>query len=166
MIYACFVLSVSSSSWRLRRAAIYDCVTPWTFLLPFFISLALCYFFLVFFSHFSIAVTSLGEERANPSAFRTFVRFVLVWFCLSSSSSCLGWAVACDSGTPWTFLFLPRLGKRELILVLFVRLFDLRLFGFCLFPLSLGVWVGLRLVIVVLPGLFSYLFCSVYVYIE
>ena len=28
---------------------------------------------------------------------------------------------------------------------------------FCLFPLPLGVWEGLRLVIVVLPGLFSYL---------
>ena len=25
--------------------------------------------------------TSLWEERANLSAFRTFVRFVLVWFC-------------------------------------------------------------------------------------
>ena len=34
----------------------------------------------VFFSHFSIAITSLGEERANLSAFRTFVRFVHVWF--------------------------------------------------------------------------------------
>ena len=31
-----------------------------------------------FFSPFSIAITSLGEERANLSAFRTFVRFVLV----------------------------------------------------------------------------------------
>ena len=30
------------------------------------------------FSTFSIAITSLGEERANLSAFRTFVRFVLV----------------------------------------------------------------------------------------
>ena len=30
-------------------------------------------------------------------------------------------------------LRLPRLGKRELILVLFVRLFDLRLFGFVCF---------------------------------
>ena len=30
---------------------------------------------------FSIAITSLGEERANLSAFRTFVQFVLVWFC-------------------------------------------------------------------------------------
>ena len=36
----------------------------------------------VFFSPLSIAFTSLGEERANLSAFRTFVRFALVWFCL------------------------------------------------------------------------------------
>ena len=71
----------------------------------FVLSLALCYFvflcFLVFCSSFSIAITSLGEERANLSAFRTFVRFALVWFCL--------------------------------------------------FPLPLGVWEGLRLVIVALP---------------
>ena len=33
------------------------------------------------FSPFSIAITSLWEERANLSAFRTFVRSVLVWFC-------------------------------------------------------------------------------------
>ena len=62
----------------------------------------------VFFSPFSIAITSLGEKRANHSAFRTFVRFVLVWFCR--------------------------------------------------FPLPLGVWEGLRFVIVALPTLFSYLF--------
>ena len=37
--------------------------------------------FLCVFSPFSIAITSLGEERANLSAFRTFVRFVLVWIC-------------------------------------------------------------------------------------
>ena len=55
-------------------------------------------------------------------------------------------------------LALSRLGKRELISVLFVRLFDLRLFGFaCCLPL--GVWEGLRLVIVALPGHFSYLLC-------
>ena len=59
-------------------------------------------------------------------------------------------------------LRLPRLGKRELILVLIVRLFDLRLFGFYLFPLPLGVWEGLRFVIVALPGLFSFLFCLDY----
>ena len=34
------------------------------------------------FSSFSIAITSPGEERANLSTFRTFVRFALVWFCL------------------------------------------------------------------------------------
>ena len=33
----------------------------------------------MFFNPFSIAITSLGEERANLSAFRTFA---LVWFCL------------------------------------------------------------------------------------
>ena len=39
----------------------------------------LLYVFLcAIFSPFSIAITSLGEERANLSAFRTFVRFVLV----------------------------------------------------------------------------------------
>ena len=65
-------------------------------------------FVLVLFIPFSIAITSLGEERANLSAFRTFVRFVLVWICR--------------------------------------------------FPLPLGVWEGLRFVIVALPGLFSYLF--------
>ena len=60
----------------------------------FVLSLAWCYFVLVFiyyfyflfcfFSSFSIAITSIGEERerANLSAFRTFVRFALVWFCL------------------------------------------------------------------------------------
>ena len=52
-------------------------------------------------------------------------------------------------------LRLPRLGKRELILVLFIRLFGLCLFRFVG---PLGVWEGLRFVIVALPGLFSYLF--------
>ena len=74
----------------------------------FVLCLTLCHFVLVFFSPFSIAITSLGEERANFSAFRTFVLFVLVWFCR--------------------------------------------------FPLPLGVWEGLRFVIVALPGLFSSLF--------
>ena len=79
----------------------------------FVVCLTMCHFVLVFFSPFSIAITSLGEERANFSAFRTFVRFVLVWICR----------------------------------------FPL--------PLPLGVWEGLRFVIVALPGLFSYLFCYI-----
>ena len=55
----------------------------------FVLSLVLYYFVLVFFSPFSIAITSLGEESANLSAFRTFVRFALVWFCLFSLPLCV-----------------------------------------------------------------------------
>ena len=47
----------------------------------FFFCLTLCCFGLVFFSPLSIAISLLGEERANLSAFRSFVRFVLVWCC-------------------------------------------------------------------------------------
>ena len=47
----------------------------------FVVCLSMCHFVLVFFSPFSIGITSLWEERANLSAFRTFVRFVLVWIC-------------------------------------------------------------------------------------
>ena len=75
--------------------------------LPFYF--ALCYFVVVIFSPFSIAITLLGDERASLGAFRTFVRFVLVWFCL--------------------------------------------------IPLPLGVWEGLRFVTLAFPGLFSYPFC-------
>ena len=41
-----------------------------------------CVVLLVFFSPFSIAITSLGEGRANLGAFRAFFRFAFVWFCL------------------------------------------------------------------------------------
>ena len=71
----------------------------------FVLCLTLCYFVLVVFSPFSIAITSLGEERANLRAFCTFVLFALVWFLsISSSSCCLGRASVFDCGTPWTFL--------------------------------------------------------------
>ena len=67
----------------------------------FVLCLILCYFVLVFFfSPLSIAITSLGEERANLSAFRTFVRVLSV----SSSCWCLGRAAVCDCGTLWIFL--------------------------------------------------------------
>ena len=62
------------------------------------------------FSPFSIAITSLGEERASLDVFYTFVRFARV--------------------------------------------------SFCLFPLPLCVWEGLRFAIVAFPGLFPYLFFS------
>ena len=47
----------------------------------FVVCLSMCHFVLVFYSSFSNAITTLGEERANLSAFRTFVRFVLAWIC-------------------------------------------------------------------------------------
>ena len=47
----------------------------------FVVCLSVCHFVLVFFSPFSIAISSLGEEGAYLSAFRTFVRFVFVWIC-------------------------------------------------------------------------------------
>ena len=63
-------------------------------------------FVLEFFSPFSIAITSFGEERANLSAFRKY--FCSICACLdllvSSSSWCLERAAVCDCGTPWTFL--------------------------------------------------------------
>ena len=50
------------------------------FLFFFFCFFLFLFFLLFFFSPFSIAITSLGGERANLIAFRTFVRFVLVGF--------------------------------------------------------------------------------------
>ena len=47
----------------------------------FVVCLSVCHFVLVVFSPFCIRVTSLGEEKAYLSAFRMFVRFVLVWIC-------------------------------------------------------------------------------------
>ena len=59
----------------------------------FVLSLSLCYFVLVFFSPFSIAITSLGEERTYLSAFvRSFdlrlFGFVCFLFLLVSGKGC------------------------------------------------------------------------------
>ena len=64
--------------------------------------------FLCFSVLLALRLPRFGVGRASLGAFRTFVRFVLVWICR--------------------------------------------------FPLPLGVWEGLRFVIVALPGLFSYFF--------
>ena len=73
----------------------------------FFVCLSVCHFVLVFFSPFSIAITSLGEERANLNAF-SYVCSICACLDLSVSSSSwgLGRAAVCDCGTPWTFLLL------------------------------------------------------------
>ena len=73
----------------------------------FVLCLTLCHFVFVFFSPFSIAITSLGEERANLGAFRTFVRFcACLDLSFSSSSWCLGRAAVYDCGTPGLFSYL------------------------------------------------------------
>ena len=53
------------------------------------------------FSPFRIAITSLGEERANLSACSICACLDLS---VSFSSWCLGRNMVCDCGTPWTFL--------------------------------------------------------------
>ena len=54
----------------------------------FVVCLSMCHFVLVFFSPFSIAITSLGEERANLSA--SYVCSVCACLDLSVSSSSWG----------------------------------------------------------------------------
>ena len=63
----------------------------------------------VVFSPFSIAVIALGEERANLSAFRTFVRFALVWFCLWEG---LRFVIVALSGL-FSYLFYIRMGLQH-----------------------------------------------------
>ena len=66
--------------------------------------------------------------------------FVALWFILRGD---FFYALPCGIlFLCFSFLLalrLPGSGKRVLIIVLFVRLFDLRFFWFCLFPLPLGV---------------------------
>ena len=163
----------------------------------FVLCLTLCYFVLVFFSPFSIAITSLGEERANLSAFRTFVRFALVWFCLFPLPlgvwEGLRFVIVALPGLFSYLLFYSLLlvvySTRRFVLCLtlcyfvlvFFRPFSIAITSlgeeranlsayrtfvrfvlvcFCLFPLPLGVWGGLRFVNVALPGFFSYIFYS------
>ena len=80
--------------------------------------------------------------------------FVALWFILRGD---LFYALPCVIFVLVFSVLLPRLGKRKLILMRFVRLFDLRLFGFVCFLFLLVKGEGLRFVIVALPGLFSYL---------
>ena len=77
--------------------------STWRFILSF----PLC-FVLVFFSPFSIAITTLGEERAGSVCFSCVSLFCACWFISFSSSSSWsqGLAATCDCGTPGLF-FLP-----------------------------------------------------------
>ena len=143
----------------------------------------LCLFVLVFFSPFSIAITSLGEERANLSAFRTFVRFVLVWICRFplplSVWEGLGLWLWHSLGFSLTFILfyeticfmcyfilvffspfsmaITSPGKERANLNAFRTFVRFVLVWICRFPLPLGVWEGLRFVIVALLGLYLFL---------
>ena len=60
----------------------------------------------MFFSPFSIAITSLGGERVNLSIFRMFDRFVLVWICRFPIPLYVWEGLRFVIVTPWTFLLL------------------------------------------------------------
>ena len=69
--------------------------------------------------------------------------FVALWFVLRGGLLCvLPCVILFLCFSDLLALRLPRLGKRELILVLFVRLFDLCLFGFVGFLFLLVFWKG------------------------
>ena len=68
----------------------------------FVLILAFCYFVFLFFSPLSIAITSLGEERANLCFL--YLCSICSYMVLSTFSWCLGKAAACDCDTSWTFL--------------------------------------------------------------
>ena len=85
----------------------------------FVLYLTLCHFVLVFFSPFSIAITSPGELGKRELFLVLFVRLFdlcLFGFVGFLSSWCLGRAAVCDYGTPWTFLlsFLWLILRRDL----------------------------------------------------
>ena len=72
----------------------------------FVLCLALCYFVFAFINLFSIAITSLGEERANLSVFHTlFLICACLVLSILSSSWSLGRAAVCDCSTPSLFFF-------------------------------------------------------------
>ena len=91
-------------------------------------------------------VNSTGRSKAVVPML--VLLFVALWFILRGDLfNVLSCVILFLCFSVLSALLLPRLGKRELILVLFVRLFDLRLFGFVcfLFLLVSGKGCGLRL---------------------
>ena len=135
-----------------------------------------CFVFVCFFFwSFEHWFTSLGEEKSNLSAFRAFVRFALVWFCLFhlplgvwerlrfvivalpglfSYRFCL--VLFCSCVFQFFSIVITSLGEDRAYLSAFRTFVRFALVWFCMFPLQLFVWKGLWLVIVALPGLLSY----------
>ena len=79
-----------------------------------------------------------STDRSMAVAPVLVLLFVALWFILRSDLFYV---------LPYVILFLRFFNPISIVLV-----------WFCRFPLPLGVWKGLRFVIVALPGLFSYHF--------
>ena len=89
-----------------------------------------------------------STDRSNAVVPVSVLLFVALWFILRGDLFyVLPWVILFCCFSVLLALWLFRLGKRELILVLFVRLFDLCLFGFVgfLFLLVSGKGCGLWL---------------------
>ena len=99
------------------------------------VCLSVCHFVLVYFSPFSIAITSLGEERPNLSAFRTFVRFVLVWICRLPLPLPLGVL----EGLRFVIVALPGLFSYPFFGHCLFSLYDVFLFAYGLFPYHISL---------------------------
>ena len=97
-------------------------------------------------------------RRSNAVVPMLVLLFVALWFILRGD---LFYVLPCVilflCFSVLLALRLPLLGKRELVLVVFLRLFDLRLFGFVLLFLLVS-GKGCGFFTVALPGLFSYPF--------
>ena len=92
----------------------------------------------------------LAVLRCGPSVSLTLCCFVVY----STRRFVLSCVILVLCFSVFLALQLPRLGSGEIIFVLFGTFVRFGLVWFCLFPLPLGVWEGLRLVTVALPGLF------------
>ena len=112
-------------------------------------SLFVCFFFfLLFFFFFAWCFTDRSTDRSKAVVPVLVLLFVALWFILRGDLFyVLPCAILFLCFSVLLALRLPCLRKRELILVLFVRLFDLCLFGFVgfLFLLVSGKGCGLWL---------------------
>ena len=82
--------------------------------------------------------------------------FVALWFVLRGGLLCvLPCVVLFLCFSVLLMLRLPRLGRRELIVVLFVRLFGLCLFRFVGFLFLLGSWKGCGLCLLPFPSKYN-----------
>ena len=110
--------------------------------------------FLSFFGPFKIAITSLGEERADLSAFRTFVRYALVWFCLFpfplgvlEGLRCIANSSSCTTTVLSKLLTSCLTAVKNIgldIMILFTKGTELRFFGQLKIPMMFSINLNLK----------------------